>query len=101
MAGKDILFVNPGVAAIAMVEDVVDGETEIQRLEDFLLPVVIDVQVADEIRVEAALQIGSVVDVLPADILSLQGETQIVDRFVSKIEAANEVGREGNVGRLR
>ena len=49
--------VNPSVAAIALVENIVDGETEIQRLEGFLLPVVIDVQVADEIRVEAALQI--------------------------------------------
>ena len=89
--------VNPGVAAIAMVENVVHGKTEIQRFEHFLLPFVIDVQVADEIRVEAALQIGSVVDVLSADILPLQVETQVVDRLVDKIEAANEVGREGNI----
>ena len=45
--------VNPSVAAIAMVENVVDGKTEIQRFEHFLLPFVIDVQVTDEIGVEA------------------------------------------------
>ena len=90
--------IHPSVAAILSVQQIIDGETEVQCLEHFLLPFVTDASVGSEVRVEAAGLARGIVKILAADILPLQTDIQVLNRNTNQIQSCNQVGGEGNVG---